>query len=412
MFRTFKWTLACALGIGLLPVRQAFAFEDSKVMPKGVRRLSLRTLTSNISEKTDSSGQRAELAKPLEKDLTFRDVLKNEKDPVKKELTLGFMGYEKFAESDAVGTFSADLKGRVTVVAPIFSYGLTEKVTLAAAMPIYDMAMSVGMGFNANANGQRFIDSLAGDYNNQTASARDAGEKINNAVNRLNDKLRDNGYRSISSWRGRGAGDLQLLSKARLVDLPQVRGALTAGVVVPTGRTDDPDNLIDKGFGDGQWDGILGAAVDEPIGTTGLTLNQYAKYTVQLPSQKMVRKVTETETIEVPKERVRYKLGDKLEAGASLQSETEIGLVSGVGYNFYRKPSDVYRAGESSAVLARNTAEQLHQAEIEVGYSGIPAFRRKEIPVPFETRLNYKHQLASRNMPVTHFVQLDTSVFF
>lgn len=398
--------------LGLVFSTQAYAFEDSKVMPKGIRRLTLRVVNTDINQKTDATGSANELERPLAKDLTFKDILKGEKDPVKRQVTAGYLTYENFNTSDSVGSFTADLKGRLTVFAPIMTYGLTEKVTLAAAMPVFNMAMSVGMGFKTNSTGQAFLKSLNNPYNNQTASARDAGDKINNAVARLNTKLVDNGYKPVDNWQANGLGDLQLLSKARVYDGTFVKSALTGGVVLPTGRTDDPDILIDKGFGDGQWDVFFGAAIDEPIADTGLTLNQYAKYTHQLPGQRTVRMVTAEESIEVPKERVRFKLGDKIEAGTAVQMESDLGVGGGVGYNYYRKFGDLYKAGASSSLLAKDSLEQSHQAELELVYSGVPAFRRKEIPVPFETKVSYKRQLASKNMAVTHFVQFDAGVFF
>jgi hypothetical protein len=47
-----------------------------------------------------------------------------------------------------------------------------------------------------------------------------------------------------------------------------------------------------------------------------------------------------------------------------------------------------------------------------LGYSAVPAFRRKSVAVPFELALTYKRQLVSLNMPVSYFVQFETGVFF
>ena len=402
---------ACAFA-GLVS-QSAFAFEDSRVMPKGVRRLSVRFVNTNITQKTDGNGYGLELEKPLEKPLTFKDIIKGEKDPVKRQLTTGYLVSENFAQSDSVGDFKADITSKVNVYAPILTYGLTDAITLAAAMPIYDMQMSVASGFRTSDTGQRFLESLATPYNNQTASARDAGDKINNAVGRLNTKLTDNGYSALQDWRGRGIGDTQMLAKYRYLDTEYTKSAVTAGFLAPTGRLDDPDNLIDKGFGDGQWDIFGQVALDEPLLDTGITFNQSVKYTNQLPGKKTIRMVTRDETIEVPKQEVKFKLGDKIEAAVAAQIESEMGFGGGVGYNFYTKQKDIYKVPQATKEkLEDSTFERSHQAEFEIVYSGVPAFKRKEIPVPFETKLSYKRQLASRNMPITHFVQFDCGVFF
>ena len=404
--------LVATIAATLVPLT-ATAFEDTKVMPAGVRRLSLRLVTTNIDEKTNGAGQRKTLAAPLEKELKFKDILKGEKNLTKRALSDGFFRSEGIKKDDSVGSFTADVKSRVSVYAPVFTYGLNSRYTLAAALPVYNMAVSVDSDFNASSNGQRFVNTLSNSKNNQRVSASDATRKINDAVSRLNTKLSDNGYRPLENWEETGLGDLTLLGKWRALEGGPVQIALTQGVVAPTGRRDNPDNLLDKGFGDGQWDIFGQAAFDQPFGGSGVFLNQYAKYTWQLPDQKQVRLVTADETIEVPKQKVGYKLGDKIDAGSSLQFSQDSGFATGAGYNFYTKLADTYKvASATKAELERDTFEQSHQLEFEVGYSSVPAYRRGEVKVPFETKLNYRHQLRSKNLPVTNLFQLDTGVFF
>jgi hypothetical protein len=381
-------------------------------MPSGINRLTFRVVNTTLSSKTDGGGTAQNLEKPIEKDLTFKDVLKGEKDLLKRELTAGFLLYNGIAETDSLGSFTADLEGRVTVYAPVYSRGITERFTLAAALPIYNMSMNVGVGYKAGPGADAFRDTLGESYNNQAEGARDFVSKINNAVERLNTKLTDNGYQRLEPWQETGLGDAQLVAKYAIVKDAPVNVAAQGGLVLPTGRTDDPDNLIDAGFGDGQWDSFIQASVDQPIGDTGILFNQYAKYTVQFEDSKTVRMKTEDESIEVPKQKVNYKLGDKINAGVSMQYENSAGLTSGLGYNYFQKAEDSYNAGLSTAELEKDTFQRSHEAEVSLGYSAVPAFRRKEIPVPFEINLNYKRQLASQNMPVTHFIQLETGMFF
>lgn len=396
----------------LVMFQGAWAFENAKVMPSGVNRLTFRVVHSDFSSKTDGAGTARDLEDPIEKDLTFKDVLKNEKDLQKRELTAGFMAYGGFGEAEALGQFTADLEGRVTVYAPIYTRGLTDRLTVAVALPVYDMALNVGVGFRAAPTADAFKLALADNYNNQAQGARDFVDRINDAVGRLNTKLVDNGYSRLEPWQETGVGDLQILAKYALVTEGPVALAGQGGVVAPTGRTDDPDNLIDAGFGDGQWDAFVQLSADQPLGGSGVFFNQYAKYTYQFADQKDVRLKTPEESIEVEKARVGFKLGDKVNAGASVQYGADFGLTSGLGYNYYRKDKDDYDAGASAGELEKDTFQQSHEAEVSVGYSGVPAFRRKEVPVPFEVSLSYKHQVSSQNMPVTHFIQLETGVFF
>jgi len=393
----------------------ALAYEDSKVMPAKIRRVTVRYVSTDISEKTDGGFSAIPLSRPLSKALTFKDIVKGEKDPVRNALTSGFLAAEGFNVGDAVGKFAADVKTRVQVTAPIFTLGVTPSTTLAVAMPVYRMQTVAEVSFQANEMGQRFINSLASDYNNQMASARDAASKLNDAVARLNNKLTENGYRRLENWSGTGMGDLQLVVKNKTFEADGLAIATQGILTAPTGRIDDPDNLLDKGFGDGQWDVAVGGAVEESLGefVGGLSVSQYARYTNQLPGKRTMRMVTSDETIEVGKERVKYDLGDRVETGAAALLSTTTGWGGSVGYNYSYKGSDRFSVPEvTRVVLERDTIETQHQAEAELVYSGVPAFKRGSIPVPFELKLAYKRQLSSRNMPITHMVQLDTGVFF
>jgi hypothetical protein len=110
---------------------------------------------------------------------------------------------------------------------------------------------------------------------------------------------------------------------------------------------------------------------------------------------------------------VGFDLGDRIETGAAALLATSSGWGGALGYNYVRKAADTFNApSETRDVLESDTFEMQHQAEAELVFSGVPAFRRGSIPVPFEVKLGYKHQLASRNMPVTHLVQIDTGIFF
>jgi hypothetical protein len=392
----------------------ALAFENAKVMPKGVSRLNLRVVNTTINDKTDGGGSAQDLAQPLAKQLQFKDVLKGEQDELKRELTAGFLLANGISESASLGSFEADLAGRVTVYAPIFSFGITDRLTIAATLPVYDASVNANLGFRPGQGSTAFRDTLVAGYNNQAEGARDFVSRINDATNRLGNKLVENGYQRIEPWRETALGDAQVLAKYAVLKDAPVNVALTGGAVVPTGRIDDPDNLIDIGFGDGQWDGFFQVSADQPVAQSGFYFNQYARYTVQFEDEQTLRLKTAEETIEVAKSKVGRDLGDKLNGGAALLFEGDTGLTSGVGYNFYQKSKDVFRTGDAAAKaeLERNTFQRSHEAELAIGYSGVPAFRRGQIPAPFEVGLTYKRQLASENMPVTHFFQLETGVFF
>lgn len=408
----FKTLLQTVLALTIMMSFRVEAFENTQVLPKGVRNLNLRSVNTEFDEKSGPNGTPVPLAEPLMEDLTFALIAKGE-EKLRGDQIRAFLTTEGFEESDSVGQFTADVNGRISVFAPISSYGLTDRHTVALAIPVYSASTSASVGFQPNANASAFLAALSRPENNQTIAAREAGDKINNAVARLNDKLVDNNYQALQDWNAQGLGDITLASKYRALNTSVFGVATTNGVVAPTGREDDPEILTDIPFGDGQWDLFTQLAFDQTL-VKGLVVNQFGKYTVQLPGSKTVRALEEDESIEVPYTSTRYKLGDKVDAGASLQWSPSFGLVTGVGYTYFRKFGDLYKdtRAETKWLLEENTDQLAHNSEIQFGYSTIPHYQAGTFAVPMEVKLTYIRQMSSRNMPITDLAQFDLNLFF
>ena len=112
------------------------------------------------------------------------------------------------------------------------------------------------------------------------------------------------------------------------------------------------------------------------------------------------------------------KPGNKIDLGASLQWAAESGLEFGLGYEFNRKQGDTYQASDAVASeLAKDTLTQANNLEVKLGFSSIPAFKRKEIAVPFDVSFQYKRVIsgamaANRNVPATQLFTLDMNLYF
>lgn len=403
----FRYVSLCLSLISL----QAHAWEDTKVLPKGVRRLAVRLVSTQVTEKSSSNGELKALASPLQRSLTFKDLLKQESNALKRTLSKGFLDANGLRQDDAVGDFDADLIMNTNIVAPLFAYGLADNFSLGIVVPVYRAEARVQMDFNPSQNGQRLVAALSDSYSNKTEAARDTGMRINNALDGMQQTLEKNGYKPIEDWQATGLGDIIVSAKYRTFESEYISNALQVGVVAPTGRVDDPDNLIDLAFGDGQWD-IFGMVVfDQPLAES-VTLSEYAKYTEQLPGKKTVRLITEEESIAVEKDSVRFKLGNKLDLGTNIAMNLDSGFLGVAGYQYYRKWNDYYKAGASSDVLARNTDQSSQAGEFALGYSSVSSFRRGLAKVPFDSTLIYKHTWTSRNIPVAQLVQWETNLYF
>lgn len=390
----------------------AYGFEHTKVLPKGIRNLTLKNAQTQIGRKTNKNGIAEPLAAPLQKNLDFEKVVNGEKG-FKQQSIKSLMIAEGFSNSDSLGVLRADLKGSVSVFAPIFSYGLSDQFTLAMAVPYYRAKTDVSVGFDVNRDlANRFVGRLRD--KNTLNEANEVVDKLNHAHRELNTKLDKNGYRALKEWEGKGLGDVMLAGKYRALDGSVLKMANFSGVNLPTGRTSDPDILNDIPFGKGAYNLFTSFIFDEYV-TPNFFFNQYGKYSHYLPGNGKKRLVTEKEAIEVATENVEFQLGDTWEFGTSMQYETQGGMVSGLGLVYTKKFSDSYDTSldqEVRSKLEKDTSADLRQLEVKVGYSGVNAYKRGELPAPVAITLDYKRHLASLNTTTNDLVTLDVSLFF
>ena len=349
-----------------------------------------------------------------QKDLTFKRIIDGEKDPIKKDLLKSLLLTEEdLSQEDFMGTFTADLKANIHVFAPVMAMGITDKITLAIAVPYYDVSTDARVGFNPNnRTAAKFLGLLTSPSLNQPAEANEAWGKINNAVGELQQKLTDNGFQNIGTWREQGFGDITLAVKQLAYNPGPYAIAATYGLVLPTGRRDDPDILTDLPFGDGQTDAFFQVTADEFL-PYGVVLNQYAKYTYQAPGHRTIRMATLEEKIQVDKAEADFKLGDKIDAGAAVLHETFSGIGTGLGVVYFRKFADKYDVPtEVRQELEKYSDQELISAEAQLGYSTVAAFQRGDFAIPFSVALNYKRHLSSKNQPVTDLITVDMNMYF
>ena len=394
--------------------------ENAKVLPQGVRRVNIKSVSVDLARKYDNEGDTISLAQPLAADITFDNVLKGKQGLDNTKLR-AFLHENSIAHEQVLGSLSADLKGSMRVIAPVVAYGLTERITVAVAAPYYMARTEVALGYRAHdENAQNFINLLSSPQYNQVAAAREAHEKFSDGVAVLNDKLEDNGYQRFGDWEDKGFGDVTLAVKTSIFgdDTSTLRLANLAGMVVPLGRVDDPDVLTDVAFSDGSWDIFAGLMCDQQL-SSSVYLNQFAKFTYQMETERTMRMKTADEAIEVEKAQLTFKPGNKIDLGASVQWESESGLELGLGYEFNRKQGDTYSASEAVAQeLEKDTLTQANNLEVKLGFSTIPAFKRKQIPVPLNISFQYKRVIDSpllatnRNVPATQLFVLDMNLYF
>jgi len=387
------------------------AMEDAKVLPKGVRRLAVTTIHTGFNSQNDSQGNEKSAGAALEKTVSYSDFI-NQRNGVDKAQLKALLLANGTDENTVVGQFEADVEGQVNVFAPSFSYGLSDRWSVGFAIPIYQARTDAAVSFHANEEADRFVAGLAATGSGLASKVNEAVHTLNNVSEMLNQKLEANGYERLGEWEQTGLGDVLVKGRYQGLKTSRQRGVAEVGFVAPTGRTDDPDVLTDVAFGDGSWDLIIGGIYDYSFAGTPLFVNGYSRYTAQLPAERTVRMKTADEPIVSETKDVRYDLGDKFDAGASLQLDAQSGLNAGLGYNYYFKGEDKYYAGTSSKSYEQGTTQLQHSGELSLGYSSVNAYYRGRSLVPYTGSLSYQKQYHALNLPNADRVQFDFKLYF
>jgi hypothetical protein len=118
----------------------------------------------------------------------------------------------------------------------------------------------------------------------------------------------------FESWKDSGLSDIEIGLRYQYYRDDKWRLAFTGGLRVPTGETDDPDNLLDTEFGTGAV-AVLMRFHQDFIGLEKLMLDLTVKYDLVLPDQETVRVPNDVDLPLAPeanREKVDRDLGDIL----------------------------------------------------------------------------------------------------
>ncbi len=393
----------------------SFSFENTNVLPQGIRSVKIQQMSTTIRSKYLSSGEKVGLGYDLEKDVLLSLVAKQKGDGVNAQMTEAFFTAEKgvgLKLDDKIGNFRADLAASVRVTIPYLSYGLTENLTLAFVMPIYQANSGVKVGFEATKKGNDFVAALTHENNNKLEAARELSSKLSHSG--FNSKLTERGYSPLENWNKVGFGDIIFAAKYKFYNQKFLKASSSLGLILPTGTPKDPDVLNSVPFGEGAVGLFANITSDQPM-SEWFFLNEYVKGTFNFPSMRTVRLKTEEEPLPLAKERVDFQLGHKIEAGLSAQIISDFGLTGGIGYVFEKKFSDTYNLKkelESKRTLEKDTDSITNHVEATIGYSSLNAYKKKQVPLPLMASVGYKKQFMSRNALEKDLFSFDLTLFF
>ncbi len=331
------------------------------------------------------------------------DYLKKVSPEAYSVLTLG--GYE------AAGTARVQVRGFG------FAYGLTNTITTYATLPWWDAQANLEIKKIQDKNLRQVQDILS----RQGDSAQPASE-IAQQINQLNIEstiqsiiVNGYGYKPLGSWRGKGFGDLKIGFMHRLTDWKNSGLAWGAGIVAPTGRTDDPDLLQDYGFGDGQWDLFAEFGGGHTFKGTRLGIDSSVHYTYQLPSHKEYRIPENRESkFGTKKDLFREKLGNAYNWNGTLSWSFAHWLSLATTYSFTFKEKNHYRSPyqQANQWFSDKSKSETHSLRTTLRFNTINMYHSNNFFFPMNINLHGETTLSGKNTVKYNRYDIEFRFFF
>ncbi len=403
--------------LSLLKINPLWA-ASYETLPKGVNTLVFKqVVTSKIENKFDSNGSEDSL--DLKEEFTsnrIQDISSVIKSYFEVLKTISPEAFDNFS----LGEFSANVEANVNAQGLGFGHGITNRLTLYGSLPVYHVTTNIDFKQSKPSN-LAAVQATIRNVNPDSAMGKfvkDLTLQLPNTNAELLQSLVVNyyGYKPVGKWEKDALGDAELGFIYRLTDFKESGMAISGGVVLPTGESDDPDSLQDVSTGDGQYDAFIELASGFSLDAKTFEFDLKTRFTYQFESSKNVRLIDD---VDIPlsknKSIVNQKLGNKIDASLSatynpnywLNFNSAI-LHSQVGNTDYSNVNDA----KIKTALESNTEVSTQWLKVGMGISTIESYKRKKFDVPLEVGLSTQTLLNAKNAIKYNRVDLDFKIYF
>jgi len=389
--------------------------DNAEALPKGVSRVGVNgKFYSSVDERYNPDGDAEDVA------VDFNTTLNSSVFP---DLGLIEAGFDLPAGFANIGNSVVSFKYDFTIVELTFQYGITDRLTAGIMIPYWNVKNDVSARLdtsNATVGKSATLKTLApiGFLDTVPLTTEDVQNLIGNGLDINSDDTVDIqgfGYKPIQTWSDSGLSDIEVGCRYQYLKTENWRLALTGGVRFPTGEVDDPDNLVDYGFGSGAY-ALLFRFNNDYIGIANLVLNATFRYHLYLPDKETLRVPDDANRpITSNKEKVERDLGDviELEASGIYQFSEALSLSLLYKYGFGLKDEISGNQGFNYKSLEDETDYTEHVGIIGLGFSTIPLFREKKFPMPLTASILYRNRFAgSNNVLKSQYIGLGLQVYF
>jgi hypothetical protein len=396
--------------------------DNAEVLPKGVKRLSVDSnFYLPIDERYDPDGDTEDAATDFNATLD-RSVFEDLGDL--EDFFNAYLPGSLPGGIATIGNSIVSFEYDVTIVELSFQYGITDRLTAGIMIPYWKVENDVSakvdtsnatLGFNPAFDPSKSFDPM--DMTTfQLIPVSLGGIQDDAAATELaQHSLAELGYERFETWDDDGISDIEAGLRYQYLKTENWRLAFTGGVRFPTGEVDDPDNLVDRGFGSGAW-ALLFHLNQDYVGIKNLVLNGTVRYELYLPDKEKLRVPEDVNRpITANKEKVDRDFGDVIELETSGIYEFAEGFKVSLLYRYGFSFEDDVSGDEGFPYesLEDETEQTEHVVMAGLSYSTLPLFMAKRFPVPLEASLSYRNRFAgSNNVFKSEYIGLQLAVYF
>jgi len=384
---------------------QAFA-DSAEVLPKGIFRANVTTnLYFNVDKRFNEEGDLEDVSHD------FNATLNSNIFPALSALD-NIMGGPGTA---IIGRSVVSFHYNYTDLIFGLDYGVTDRLTVGVLIPYWWQSTTVSKAMldtrNATVGKNPFLGTPGDPFGGAPIVPISLGgvplttEDVQNLLGpgmKINGQLAipGLGYKRLESWSDNDISDIEAGARYQYFRNDKWRLAFTGGVRFPSGKVDDPNNLIDQGFGSGAY-ALLFRLNNDYTGIKNLVLNATIRYDLTLPDEQRKR-VTSIHNPIVPltdEERVSRNIGDILQLEGSGSYTFSEGWDFCLLYRYAtRTKDDISGKGKLDyAALAEETDWTYHLFSAGISFSTIPLFKAKKFLLPLKASLEYENVFAGTN---------------
>lgn len=382
-----------------------------KTLPKGVRILGYRNVTtSKIGSNFNQFGSQAALGPQFRIDAgTINNMVGNAIAP-------GDMNQDAYNQL-LVGEYKVDAEAQLNVHGLGFGYGLTDKVMLYVQGTYYDARVNAKIkrtkGNNYKETGGTLIGGNGGlvdeTLGNNIGNLPDITEGvIQSAI------TNEYNYKPIGNWHGKGYGDMETGLMINAIDKGVWGLMIYPGLVLPTGRQDDPNNLQDIAFGDGQLD-VFGEVATGYLLNDKVSFGTVMRYTYQNPTDKKLRIPDDADlTISAKTGNFNVKYGDRFDfmLNSTLKVNNWVSFTPVYRYMYQLPSKYVSDFSKANEIYMTNSDKQEHVMQLTTTLSSIQPFLNKEFLLPAQINVNVLKTVAGKNVPAASRFEVEFRMLF